>query len=350
MRLPSVILFAVFLFASSESVSQESAAPTAGSDARREICNALAETYVGAYEDIKRGTTVEQLNKQLAIAYAGDEIAQNILPLLQVGTVIADFYVSNGRSPNELSTDFLFECVTSSATLDIVIQNWVSAVLPEGHELRTLTDSTTTIESGPVKLNDDGSLAPASYRSYLGDEFSGTQSALAYNRRKDGKLDSCGLEFSHSIYDYQYSFGQPVKVSGSINLGLHPISVVAGMVKIKAEKFVIFPQSAQNPVRLDAVPLANVYSLAESKPVTENAENFDCEDASYFCHVVFQWDKFGTAIVTNSIQLAYRPEGGRTDVVMQLDFGARDEIAAEYFKFPECVMVLLQAIEEEMEQ
>ncbi len=281
-----LLAVATAVLLSSASFAQSSKLPTAGSDERRENCDQFAGVLDGYYGDLSNGVSIETIGKEIQIELAGSD-NQVLAAVVATGLLITEYYVLENRSRRELNTDFMYECVTTDVYFDAVIDSWANSVLPESHELR---------KPAAVASN---ALTPGQYYEVFGDALTGTQAMNAYARREDGIVTGCGLEFSHVFYDQIYHMGQPVKISGSLNLMEHPVQILASLLKIKAELITVWMESEPR-LSHDVQKISDAYMLADDQPLLNNNENFQCDDPEYFCHIAFQWSEAAEAIVNNT--------------------------------------------------
>lgn len=347
----SAVVIALGCMLSQGAAAQDNPQLAPGTPERRQFCGSFSDYFGETHSDLSSGVSIEQFKKQIAIELAGDEAASEYGMILVFGVDMANYYIQQGLSADEMTTDFLFECVTTPHTLFDVLKNWFENEIPQNHSLREMyfQDEVSNAPDDDIQLNDDGSLAPGSYHALLGDEFGGTQSIIAYERRKEGAISACGIEYSHMVYDHQYSQGQPVKISGSINVNEHPVSILAGLIKVKVEKFVLTVSGSEPQADLEHLDVEQIYVLIDGEPILENTDDFECEDPEYSCHIVFSWEKVADAIINNSLGLAYRPAGGGSDVILGLDMTRPEGAAEQHMKFNTCMLDLMRGAAAKLE-
>ena len=130
-----LLAVATAVLLSSASFAQSSEVAAAGSDERRENCDQFAGVFDEYYGDLVNGVSIETIAKEIQIELA-DSDNQALAAVVAGGLLVTEYYVLEKRSRRELKTDFLYECVTTDAYFDAVIDSWANSVLPESHELR----------------------------------------------------------------------------------------------------------------------------------------------------------------------------------------------------------------------
>lgn len=330
--------------------AEEGLLPGAGTAERREQCEGFVEYLSPVHAELSSGVSKEQLAKQVAIEFAGNDNASELANVLIIQIQIADYYVAEGKSSGELVTDFLYECVTKPVSLDEAVLALVMSEFPAEHPLRRELDSPTQSAGSNIKVRADAALEAQSYRELLGDDFNGTQSIRSYERRTDGVMSACGLEYSHTLYDYQHRSGQPVKLSSSINLLEHPDSGLYGMVKLKAELLTIFVSGEEPDFRFRTLSLGNIHTLADGMPISDGTQDISCEDAEYRCHLVLSsWAELIGAAMDDLLGLAYRPAGGTGDVIIRLSLSEPEEHHKERYNFATCLEELMNKVAKQIE-
>jgi len=315
--------------------------PPAGSQERRQFCEVFADSFVAAHEYIAAGNSLEQYRKLTEIGVAGDEHGKSIVGLLLVGASLAEQYIKEGLSADDLRLDFLHPCITTAKDLATVAMELWLEKMPQDHPLRNQILGSK--EDNSLEFEPDGTLSPKVWHDMLGDDFEGMHDVSAIVNRKDGQVKLCGYEFSRVNYDYMNSRGKPVKISGSINIGTHPINYLMGMLKIKGEDFNYSTLAdGSGHMELKVFKIENIYPTMDGTPIVDDFTYIECEDQDYICQANFQWDKLVEAMLASVTGIAYRREGSSTDVEVKLDWLEPDNSAEEVGKFSECVSELVK--------
>jgi len=343
-----IVSLALLLILSMHVFATDELSMTANTKERKEVCSAMSDIFTHGHAYLKDGYTPKRIIKKMSVELAGEKNKDVIISILGAGTSISEEYIKQGLSQEDLVIDFMFQCVNSGKTIDLVITDLANEKMPEGHPLRSSEKSASLITDSNknIDFNEDGSLSDEDYENLLGDKLDGVQALSTLVYREDGVASACGYEFSHSHYDYTYTNGKPVKISGSINLNFHPVSYLAVMLKIKGEEMTLYKTDQDTPrVELNAFKIANIYPIISNKPLLNNHQNFDCEDPDYICHVNFQWDEYALALMSGFSELGYKKEGKGLDVSIKIDFHEADGSEQKILEFNDCVGELLKRVE-----
>lgn len=310
-----------------------------GSQERRKICEAFADIFVEAHGYIAAGNTIQRYRKELEIELAGNKNGEILLGLSLVGASLAEQYIKEDLSADELRLDFLHPCITTAKDISTVAEELWLEKMPQDHPSRNRMLGLE--EDNSLEFEPDGSLSPKVWQDMLGDDFEKMYGVSAIVDREDGQVKLCGYEFSRVNYDYMNSRGKPVKISGSINIATHPINYLMGMLKIKGEDFNYSTLAdGSGHIELKVFKIENIYPTMDGTPIVDDFTYIECEDQDYICQANFQWDKLVEAMLASVTGIAYRREGSSTDVEVKLDWLEPDKSAKEVGKFSECVSEL----------
>ena len=103
--LPFLLLLSMTAFAEVDSDPL-----VAHSEKRKEVCDALTETGTGFFNNLKNGSTIEQLYKSIEIEISDEDSAA----LFKMIADIANQYDAKNESESTLHIDLLHQCVTTS--------------------------------------------------------------------------------------------------------------------------------------------------------------------------------------------------------------------------------------------
>jgi hypothetical protein len=335
------LIFLIFLILiCSKPVAQDSDDTLVpGSEVRREICEQFSTIHLDAYRQLTEGVSVEQYLKIIEIGVAGKENVDAIVELAYASAILAESYINAGKSESDFEIDFLHPCITTDNDLGTIMRELIISKLPEDHPTRK---QILGIENNDIEFESDGTLKPKSYANILGAEFEGTHGVRAVINRLEGIITLCGYEFSASHYDYIYSSGKPVKISGSMNLATHPKHHLYSILKIKGEDMILSKLIDGNPkVEFVTFNIEDLYPTIDSTPIIEHKENIQCEDG-YVCQANLGWDKVMEAMIANIAGVAYRREGGKTDVEVKLNWLEPENSNTELMKFTQCISELIE--------
>jgi len=344
-----VAALTLLLLISGNSIAQDTDnVPPPGSQERRKMCEVFANTFVAAHEYIASGNSLEHYRKLIEIELAGNQNAKILLSFSLIGASLAEQYIKEDLSADELKLDFLHPCITAAKTIATVATELWLEKMPQDHPLRK--SMLGHKENDSLEFEPDGTLSPKAWHDILGDDFEVMHGVSAIVNRKDGQVELCGYEFSRVNYDYMNSRGKPVKISGSINISEHPLNYLAAMLKIQGEDFNHSTLADGNPhIELNVFTIENFYPTIDGTPIVDNSENFECENPNYICQVNFQWEKIAEIILGGGADIAYRREGSSTDVEVKLDWSEPENSAKDVAVFNECIVELMKNAQSRIE-
>lgn len=283
----------------------------AHSDERRKVCDVFAEFGADAYRDFQSGVTLDQTYKTIEIEIADENLAYAI----KLTGDIAYEYYEKQASVSALNIDLLHRCVTTSGVLDKAIASlWLETVPPSHprYSFVQMTQSMTEEEIEELSLVGQQS-ADTRARLYSMLLESIPLSLEPFERRREGELTGCGVEFGLSGQDFAYKLGGVVFLRGSLMMmyakqNLSTILKVIPYDMTFAEDF-----STSDMQRFDISYAYLKTPNGNAFPIKESA--FECEMGG-LC-ALFPDEHFETVIGAmneGNFAIVYTRVGGEADV------------------------------------
>ena len=195
------------------------------SHSRHEYCETLSKVMTDAYSFFEGGGTLDQFKKESEIQAGHSADADPVSMLILIAAALSANYHEHERSATDLRLDFLHPCVTTEKGMEEIVQSiWIQ------------DKSLSTTQTESLDFDDKGILNPRDHRKLLGEGTTGLQVFKLSERRNGGVITGCGFDFSFGQYDEIYALGGLVKLSGSVNILEHPVTRLAGLLKIKGEE------------------------------------------------------------------------------------------------------------------
>ncbi|MEQ9451512.1 MAG: hypothetical protein RJQ07_07995 [Pseudomonadales bacterium] len=311
---------------------------------QKQICTTFAEFMVAVHEDLSSGTEWDRYRRELEVELAGSDRDEAWNQMFLNSALVANMYHEKGLAVEDLRIDFLHPCVTERLVLVEVLERMWIEHNPEARESEQ--------SARELRWDENGVLDPRDYRKLLGEDLEGLAVLSVYERRSDGEISACGVEFAHMDYEDIYSMGATVKTSGSVSFSEHRVAGVAALLKLKGEDIRLTRVADRSPPDMTAsvFDIRNVYMTKKGRPFKESkASTFECEDSEYICMVEFDFPTAAEAIFEDELGFAYSRKDGSTDVVVELTVGDNQEFGVEIAKLIGCMAQLAKQASKNLE-